>query len=154
MATAAVSSALVFYGANRCLTMAVTHEMLIKTFNLTTQLIRTLITSSETDHPTVATTLQDMDIEATTRTGEALIKELSQQTLERESIKVALRYLHRSIENLNKHLDALHKEIKDYSERWFRWARTPQTSDKMAKIQKEYNTMQSRLDMLIRLLQM
>lgn len=145
-------STILFTQANRQITMTISHDVIMKTFNITTSLVGKLY-NDFTEHVDVLATLNDLDVEATTKTGEALVKELSDQVLKRESIKVCLRYLHRSITALNTHLDELHTELQQHTRRYFRFLRRPQTESVMMRVRSEFDTMKKRLEMLIKLLQ-
>lgn len=145
-------SSMIIAGANRQLTMVISHEMIMKTINVTTALVSNLLTASHSNND-VKKVLQELDIEATTKTGEALVRELSKKVLERESIKVCLRYLHKSIKHLNFHLENLDTELREYEERYLKWFRYPTVDTHIVEIQQEYGIMQQRLNMLIKLLQ-
>lgn len=138
--------------ANRKITMQVSHTLIQQTFHITTTLVSRLLAHPGTKSD-VRNSIEHLDIEATIRTGEALVRELTNTTLERESIRVSLRYLHRSIEQLNQYLQDLEDELTRFSNLWFQWLRSQDTASHMEHIKVEFDLMQQRLDMLIRLLQ-
>lgn len=132
--------------------MCVSHTLIQQTFHLTATLVSRVLTHPRT-RSDLRSFIETLDVEATVQIGEALIQELSQMTLDRESVRVSLRYLHRSIEQLNQYLRDLEEELTRFRHAWFQWFRTPDTMPHMERIASEFKTLQQRLDMLIRLLQ-
>lgn len=132
--------------------MAISHEMIIKTINITTALLSRLLNGPNI-HSDVTKTILKLDIEATTRTAEALIQELGNDMLKRKSIKVCLRYLHKSIDELNTELQKIHSALEVYANSYFQWFRTPNIDLTLQKAICKFGTLQQRLNMLIKLLQ-